>query len=297
MKKHIFICLAILTLFSKTVSAQFTDLARIEYVGLPESSDGGTSFSRYRALVNYPIKLKKEGSFIILGVDYRYISYDIDDDLVSFDTEELSEFKQLSFTIGYTYKINEDWRFGAQIQPGYSTNLALSGIGFQDLTMSGNVVFIKDQKKSADVKKPNRLILGISLSGNGGFPVLPFISYYRKFHPKWSYNLGVPKTQLQYHLNERNRLKVVARIDGFRSSLQNGIVYTPGEKEAERFRQQLLLAGLRYEFKFTKNIEFYVNGSYIIDNSIELRDRSTNTLFEFEEESSFYIKTGLRFKI
>jgi len=297
MKKSFFLYLFLFCLISTRVSAQLSDLARIEYIGLPKSSNDGTSFDKFRALINFPIKLKKEGSFLLVGVDYRFISFNADENLLGFVPEELSKFNQLNLMIGYTYAINEDWRFGAQIIPGYSTNLAISDITFDDAVISGNVVFIRDLKDSEKVKKPNRLIFGVSLSGNGGFPILPFISYYRKFHPKWSYNLGVPKTQLQYHTSERSRVKLVFSIDGFRSNLQNDIIAEPGGDAAERLRQQLILGGLRYEFKFTKNLEFYLNGSYIINNSIELRDGSRNSVFDFEEDNSFYLRSGLRFKI
>ena len=297
MKKSTFLFFGILFLTNVASFSQLSDLARIEYVGLPQNSDGGASFDRYRALINYPIKLKKEGSFLLIGADYRFISFNVDDNLIPFDSEELSEIKQLSFSFGYSFLINDEWRFGAQIQPGYSTNLDVGDITFDDAVISGNVVLIRDRKESETVKKPNRLIVGVAISGNGGFPILPFISYYRKFHEKWSYNLGIPKTQLQYYLSERNRLKLVVSIDGFRTNLQNDLPIGPGIDEAERFRQRLFLGGLRYEYKFTKNLEFYFNGSYIIDNSLELRDRSRNKLFDFEEDSSFYIRTGVRFKI
>ena len=274
MKKNTFTYFVILCLTSMVSFAQLSDLAQIEYVGLPESSDGGASFNRYKVLVNYPIKLKKEDAFIIVGVDYRYITFDADEDLIPFDSEELSEVKQLSLSFSYTYKINEDWRFGAQIQPGYSTNLDVGDITFDDVVISGNIVFINDKKKNETVKKPNRLIFGVSVSGNGGFPILPYISYFRRFHPKWSYNIGLPKTQLQYYLSERSRLKLVARIDGFRTNLQNELTIDSETERAERLRQTLFLGGLRYEFKLTDHLEFYFNGSYIIDNSIELRDDS-----------------------
>lgn len=298
MKKNIFICLAILCFFSATVSAQFSDLAKIEYVSLPESSDGGTSFSRFKALVNIPLKLKKEGSFLIIGAEYNFITFDADERLVNFDLEELSEFKQLALPITYTFKLNKDWRIATQVQPGFTTNLDINDITSDNGIISGTVVFIKDKKNRVDeVKKPYRLVIGLRVRGNDGFPVLPYISYYRKFHPKWSYNLGIPKMQLQYHLNERNRLKVIARVDAFRSNLQNDILIEPGSEGADRLRQILVAGGLRYEYKFTKNIEFHINASYIAYNSIELRNSSRDALFDFEEDSRLYIKTGLRFKL
>ena len=296
-KRYILIYFTIFSLTSIVSFGQISDLARIEYVTLPGSSDEGASLNRYRVMVNYPIKLKKEEAYFVIGADYRYISFTADQNIVPFETENLSKIKQLSISLGYTYKINKDWRFGAQIQPGYSTNLKVKNISFKDAVLSGTIVFIKDKKNATTTQKPYRLILGLALSGNGGFPILPFISYYRKFHSNWSYNFGVPKTHLQYHISERNRLKLVLKIDGFKTNLQNELDIGSENEKATRFRQRLLLGGLRYEYKLTKNLEFYLNGSYIIDNSLELRDSSRNTLFEFQEDNSFYIQTGLRFKV
>jgi len=75
------------------------------------------------------------------------------------------------------------------------------------------------------------------------------------------------------------------------------VVSQPNGANAEIIRQRLIVSGLRYEYKFTKHLEFYFNGSYILDNSIELRNTSNNSVFDFQEDNSFYIKTGIRFKI
>lgn len=283
----------IFLLISSFTYAQLSDLARIEYVGLPEGGGDGSSFNRYRALVNFPIALK-EDTYLIIGLDYSYIDYTIDESLVSFDPREIDEFQLLDLNIGYTFKLNEDWRFGARIQPGFSSNLKARNLSFEDAILSGDAVFIKD-KKDNDI--PYRLILGVSVSGKGGFPILPFISYYRKFHPKWSYNVGVPKINLQYHASEKHRFKLVARLDGFRANLQRGVEVGENQDIARRFRQQLVVGGLRYEYKFTDHIEYYINGSYILSNSVELRDRSRNTLAEISEDNNLYIKTGIRFKL
>jgi len=283
----------LLLFFSSCMCAQLSDLARLEYVGLPGDSNNGSSFNRFRAAVNYPIKLK-EDTYLFVGLDYSYIDYNVDEDIVSFDPDEISDFQLLDLNIGYTFKMNEDWRFGARVQPGFSSNLKARNLSFEDAIISGDVVFIKD-KKDNDI--PYRLILGVSVSGKGGFPILPFISYYRKFHPKWSYNVGVPKMNLQYHLSEKQRLKLVARLDGFRSNLQRGVELGNNQETASRFRQQLVVGGLRYEYKFTNHLEYYINSSYILSNTVELRDRSSNTLAEIPEDNDLYIKTGIRFKL
>ncbi len=283
----------ILLFLSSCIYAQLSDLARIEYIGLPEGNTNGSSFSRFRALVNYPIQLK-EDTYLFVGLDYSYIDYNVDESLVNFNPQEINAFQLLDLNIGYIFKINDDWRFGARVQPGFSSNLKARNLSFEDAIISGDAVFIKD-KKDNDI--PYRLIIGISVSGKGGFPILPFISYYRKFHSKWSYNLGVPKINLQYHASSKHRIKLVVRLDGFRANLQRGIEVGPNQEVANRFRQQLVVGGLRYEYKFTDHIEYYINSSYILSNSIELRDRSRNTLSEIPEDNSLYIKTGIRFKL
>ncbi len=293
MPQHFKKATLVLLFLSGCIYAQLSDLARLEYVGLPEGNTNGSAFNRFRALVNYPIKLK-EDTYLFVGLDYSYIDYNVDESLVSFDPREINAFQLIDLNIGYTFKINEDWRFGARVQPGFSSNLKARNLSFEDAIISGDAVFIKD-KKDNDI--PYRLIVGVSVSGKGGFPILPFISYYRKFHPKWSYNVGVPKINLQYHVSPKQRLKLVARLDGFRANLQRGIEVGENQEIASRFRQQLVVGGVRYEYKFTDHIEYYINGSYILSNSVELRDRSRNTLAEIPEDNNFYIKTGIRFKL
>jgi len=279
------------------VHAQISELARIEYVGLPERAEKtGTSFNRFRGSANYPIKLR-EDTYFVVGADFSYIDFNIDQDLVGFDANRLDRFQLLDINLGYTTKINKDWRIAVQIQPGFSTNGTVKELSIRDNGLiSGGLFFLNDKKKE---EIPRQLILGISVSANGGFPILPFISYYRKFHSNWSYKLGVPKMNIQYHISEKNRLKFIVRLDGFRTNLQRD-VFVEGEDGPQKvnfLRQRLVLGGLRYEYKFTKNLEYYINGSYVIDNSIEFRGDSQNTILELPEENNFYLKTGIRFKL
>ena len=121
----------------------------------------------------------------------------------------------------------------------------------------------RDKKESEGVKKPWRLIVGASYNGNRGFPFpLPFISYYRKFHPKWSYNVGIPKTNLQYHASEKHRFKLSAEIDGFTSNIQRSVISSEGAV-AESINMSLILGLLQYEYHLTDHIQFYARTAYI----------------------------------
>lgn len=201
--------------------SQLNDLARVDLTYIPNKSSD-VEYTRFKALGNYPIKLKKEGAYLLVGLSYSNIHLRFQDDNLPFDKEMLNDFQLLDLPIGYTQKLKNDWRLGIRFTPGISTNLTANDLTFEDIVFSGDVVFIKE--RNLDDTRKERLILGASYSQNRGFPFpLPFISYYRKFHPNWSYNLGVPKTNLQYHFSKRNRLKLYAELDGFTSNLQNGV--------------------------------------------------------------------------
>ncbi|MEM9143528.1 MAG: DUF6268 family outer membrane beta-barrel protein, partial [Bacteroidota bacterium] len=214
-----------------------------------------------------------------------------------FDQSQITGFQIFDFTIGYTAKINDDWRLGAQIVPGFSSNLSASSIGLDDGVLSGGVVFIKDKKDIRGIQKPFRLILGLFYSGNGGFPFpLPFISYYKKFHSKWSYNLGLPRTNLQYHISQKHRLKAKLQLDGFTANIQNGLPLDSGEM-AETINMSLILSGLQYEFHFSGHLEFFLRSSYIMSRNIQLRDDGNNNIQLIDDSHGFSLRTGLRFKI
>ena len=295
MKLIKFKLLSVLILFSTLASAQLNDLARIDFTILP-AGNSDIEYNRIRALFNYPIKLKKEGTYLFLGLDYSHINL-IMGDSPSFDKKEIDGFQLLDLNIGYTTPLKNDWRLGVRLTPGFSSNLTANDLTFEDIVLSGDIVFIKDKTKDETVAKPWRLMLGVSYSGNRGFPFpLPFISYYRKFNPNWSYNIGVPKSNLQYHISENHRLKLYAELDGFTSNLQRGVLVNNNEV-AESINISLILGGLQYEYHINDHLEFYARSSYIFSNSVNLRDDGKNNIESLDNSNSLYLRTGIRFKI
>lgn len=192
--------------------------------------------------------------------------------------------------------MQNNWRFGARFTPGYSSNL-VKELSFEDVVFSADVVFKKDRTKDPNVAKPQRLILGVSYSENRGFPFpLPFISYFKKFHSKWSYNLGVPKSDLQYHLSNASRLKLITELDGFTANIQGGLLVN-NDQIAHRINMAIIVGGLRYEYKFTKNVELHLNMANIFTSSAQLRDSKNRAIIEVNKNNRYYFRTGLRLKI
>lgn len=274
--------------------AQLSDLARLDFTFIPNKGSD-VEYTRSRFLVNYPIKLKKEGQYLLLGIDYSNVHLRFKNDKLPFDRNLLNDFKLLDFTFGYTKPLKNDWRLGLRFQPGISTNLTAKSLNANDLVFSGDIVFIKSFEDNID--KPSRLIVGLSYSQNRGyvFP-LPFISYYKKIRPDWSFNLGVPKTNLQYHLTDKHRFKLFAQLDGFTSNIQNGALIN-GEEYAELINMSLINGGLQYEYHFTNHLQLDVRAAYNFSLSNRLEDGNNNTLLTIDNNSRSYFRAVLKFKI
>ncbi len=285
----------IIMLLTHQIFAQLNDLARIDYTTIP-ANDSDIGYSRSRGLFNYPIKLKKEGEYLLLGLDYSNIDLRMNQENFTFDKKQLEEFQILDLNIGFTKPLKNDWRLGLRLTPGFSSNLKANNLSLEDVIISGDVVFIKDKKDDPNVKKPWRLIAGVSYSGNRGFNFpLPFISYYRKFNSNWSYNIGIPKTNLQYHISIKNLLKLFAQLDGFTSNLQKGVLVDNTEL-AKSINMSLVVGGLQYEYHFADHFKFYARSAYIISNKVNLRDESKNNIKPLDNSNSLYLRAGVRLK-
>jgi len=288
---YISICFFVLT----SGYSQLSDIARIEYTNIPKDNSDA-AYNRFRVLFNYPIKLKKEGSYLLIGLDYSNINLKIDENL-AFDRSELKDFHLIDLNIGYTKLLKNDWRIGVRVTPGLSSNLTVKDLGISDVVLSSDVVFIKDKTKDESISKPWRLIIGASYSENRGFSFpLPFISYYKKFTPKWSYNLGVPQTNLQYHFSEKSRFKIIARLDGFTANLQRGLPINDNEV-AESINMSLILAGFRYEYKIAKHVEFFAQAEHTLSSRVRLRDEDKDGIIDLDSSNNFLLRTGVRLKI
>lgn len=290
------ICFAWLLGFCPLVSfSQLGDLARVDYTLLP-SNDNGFTYKAARVLFNYPVKLKKD-QYLFLGIGYANVDLTFGKGPQPFEKSDIDSFQIFEFNFGYTIPLKNDWRLVGRFSPGFSSNLSARKLTFDDAVLSGDIVFIKDRKESQTLEKPYRLIFGISYSGNRGFPYpLPFISYYRKFHPKWSYNVGVPRTNLQYHISEKHRLKLNAELDGFTANIQNGVPLDDGQR-ADSINMSLILASLQYEFHFLKHYEFFFRVSHILDKNVNLRNREKNNILSLDQSNGSYFRSGIRFKI
>lgn len=283
---------------SVSASGQLTDLARVEYTFFPQR-DSDNSFRRLRSFINVPLKIK-EGTYIVPGFEYRNVNLKFEDE-TPFSRINLDRYQSFSFSLGYTQPLNTKWRFGAQVAARATSNFSTGNLLSDDVIYTGAVYFINDKTKEG-LDKPWRLILGGRLDTESGRPFpLPFVNYYREFHPDWSFVLGVPKSNIKRYFGDKRKhiLQAFVTLDGFFANIQDNVDIQKEEPfdTADSISMTVILSGLGYEFQFTDHLVFYLYAGYTLVNDIRLRDADRNNVFQVNDVNTFYGRSGIKFKI
>jgi len=288
-----YVLIIIFTVFLvDSVEAQLTDLARLEYSFIP-SSKSDDQYTRLRAILNYPIKLK-EKDYLIVGVEYNRIILNLEEDYL-FNPRDLNRLHIIDLNFGYTFKCKNDWRLGVNLNPRIASTLTNS-LTSDDLFLNGGVFAIKDRTAASDIDRPYRLVLGLTYNTTAGLPSpLPFISYFRQVNEKWSFNVGVPKSNLKYTFNQRSNLQAFASLDGYFANIQEPMLV--GDKLVDNISLSVAVGGLGYEYCFTKHIVAYSYIGYTFRLNNVLRNGDRDEVFKLDDLNAFYLRTGLKFKI
>ncbi len=280
----LFSMLVSLTCFSQL------DLARIELINIPKQGADEFDYNRVRAMFNAPIKLRKD-NYLFVGVDYSVIDI-VPIDNLNFDTSNLRDFQLFEMNFGYTYVLKNKWRVIANIKPGVTSNSVKDIQVFRDFKLSGGLLFYKDMKE----EKGFSLLWGVAYSSFRGVPFpLPIIKYHKIINKHWSYDLGVPKINLEYTFNKKHAIKVFAAFDGFNSVLQKNI--TIDNELVEKINVTILLAGLKYDYTIIDHLEWYASIGYIFDSTIKLKNNTRDDILQLQNQNNLYLRTGIKLKI
>lgn len=291
----------LLLLFSTCLfglKAQTTDLARIEYMRVP-FSDGDQSLNRFRALIQAPIPIKDD--YLIFGAEYRKLDLDFRED-VPFNRERIKSTQRIEASLGYVKKLkNTNWRIAGKGGVRIASTLNTS-LGKDDFIYMGALYAINDVKErneeGAVVGKPYRLILGLVYSTTPGrnYPI-PLVNYFRKINETWSYTVGVPKTLIRYTFNEKNHLQAFATLDNFFANIQDNVRIPNNDRVGENISMTNVVLGLGYEFYFTDHLQYYLYAGHTVYNEYRIRDNNREDVYVIENDNTFYIRTGIKFKI
>jgi hypothetical protein len=274
-----------------TIVAQTPDVFRIEYMLMPENS-GDIETSRIKLVMNVPIPLREKNDYIILGAEYNRYNFEVPDDLFP-NSNDLSKFHVVDVNMAYMYKLSEKWRLIGVVTPRWSSNF-VEELQQDDFNMNYTVGAYKNIK---DVEKPFILVLGISYNGTSPIEVpLPFLFYEKRFHPNWSYVLGVPKSGMKYFTKKGHFFQTELFLDGYYVNIQNNILL-PGNNLSTDVSSTALLLTLGYQYKITKDMSVYLIGGHSLFQNGVLRDEERNDIFTLNDEAGLYFRTGFRIGI
>ena len=280
-----------LMLFVTSLSAQTSDLFRMEYLNIPNGSTKN-AINRFRTLFQLPLKIK-EDNYIVIGGDYRYLDLKLEN--VPFTTDDLGSVQTIEASIGYLHKVKQtNWYYGLKVGMRLASNFESKLVSDDYLYLvSGFAINDKTNDDTAD--KPNRLIFGFDYTSTPYriYP-LPILNYYREFHPNWTYTLGVPKTNLRYKIDKKNHVQAFVTLDNFFVNIQGNKMVNG--KLAENISQTLVLGGLGYEHYFTEHLLYYGYAGYSISNDYRLRNNDGDNIYTIDDKSTFYFRTGIKFK-
>ncbi len=273
-----------------SVQGQTTDLFRLEYTVIPENQFGIRT-NRYRAAVNVPVKLGEE-RYLVTGMEYNRYEFEFDVAL-PFEVQTLERLHIVDLNLGYICKIHPDWRMVTILTPRLASNFE-RGIDNNDFLINGSLLFWKDM---ASNEKPERLILGLSFNSATGLPYpLPVINYNKRFHPKWSYTLGIPRMDFKYHLNDTHEFQSVLFLDGYFVNIQNEIAL-PDDIVGASISLSALVGAVGYQYKFNKMISLYALAGYSVIQEGLIRDGNRDRAFTLNDEGNFYLRTGFKIAI
>jgi len=296
----------VFVLFTMVLSAQTTDLARLELLHLP-FSNSDNSLTRYRVLAQFPIPVHKDKkNFIVVGSEYRYLDINISDaeDRFSSVKNHVNSFQEIDAYVAYTWEHNKVWRFGVKIGPKLQSDFE-GTLQKDDILFEVGIYAIKDKRKNvAEGEKPSRFIFGLTYSNTPGrwFP-LPILNYYKEFHPNWTYTLGLPKTNIRHYLNRKRKdaIQAFVTLDNDYANIHqdfapNSPDQNPDKRIAENIQVTMGIAGVGYEHFFTENLLFYAYVAHSVYSNFRFEDNDGNKVYQINNENSPYFRTGLKFK-
>nr|WP_299384500.1 DUF6268 family outer membrane beta-barrel protein [Allomuricauda sp.] len=273
------------------IVGQSSDVFRLEYLNIPEN-DTGIKTQRYRFLFNLPIRLNQKKDYLITGLEYNRLDVGYSRDF-GFDKSELNRLHVVDFNLGIITKWNENWNFVGILTPRLASNFT-DGTLTDDFFLNATATLWKENSKA---EKSYRIVLGLSYNSTTGLPIpLPLVSYYRRFHPNWSYTLGIPRSNFKFYPAKKHSVELALFLDGYFINIQDNIVL-PDNQIASKISLSALVAAIGYQYNLTKRMRFYTLVGRSIEQEGKLRNDDRGDVFLLNDEANFYIRTGFKISI
>lgn len=258
---------------------------------MPKNS-GDVETSRIKLLVNVPIPVRDKKDFLVLGSEYNSYNFEVPDELFP-DADEIRRLHVVDVNFAYVYKLNEEWRLIGVIAPRWASNF-IEELQQEDFNMNYTAGAFQDKK---DIDRPFKLVLGVSYNATSPVRVpLPVLYYEKRFHPRWAYIVGVPKSGMKYFTPKEHFFQMELFLDGYYVNIQNDILLA-GNSLSTDVSYTALLFTVGYQYKITKDMSFYLLGGHSLFQNSALRNIDRKDIFTLNDAAGLYFRTGFRIGI
>ena len=100
---------------------------------------------------------------------------------------------------------------------------------------------------------------------------------------------------IRRYLNKKNVVQLYVGLDGYFANIQDELIING--KEVENISLSVVVAGLGYDYLITKHLVAYAYAGYTLRLNNVLRDENRDEVFRLDDLNSFYLRTGIKFKI
>lgn len=279
--------MALFFLIGVSSLAQTPDVLRLEYMYMPRN-DQEAQLTRLKFVANIPITLGN-GDNLVIGSEYNRLNFDVGEARIPEFTGS-NIFHVIDLNLAYVYRHGQEWRFIGVLTPRLASTL-IDRVGDSDFSINATVGAFRDRQ---NVEKPTRLVLGIAYNATVALRVpLPIVYFEKRFHRSWTYVVGVPKTAMKFHLDERQIVQLEFSLDGYFVNLQGGLAL-PNTLTASSVSSSAAIAALGYQYKMAKDLFVYAYGGRTLFQEAVLRDRDRNDIFTLNDGPSLYLRVGAR---
>ncbi len=268
------------------------EIGGFEYSIIPDLGD--TSVEKYTLNLNLGKRFKKRGTFGV-GVSYNYYDFMFNNASLDFDAHSYENIHTIRARFFFKYFINTTWSANVMFAPIVSSNFE-GGLSHEDVIISSAVTL---SKSWSNEKTSSLFTFGIGYGIALGEPqLIPIVSFRKKVNETWSYFLGIPRTKLNYHFDQRHTLSTEASLNGLFSNISSSINFQElGSFTDTKLQYNSLDTSLNYVYQIQPNWTTVVKIGYSPWNQLKILDNENNEIYDFEPDSSLFISIGLKFNL
>lgn len=262
---------------------EMTGQVDIELNVIP-ASDDAVGFTSSSIKLQFPIMLKK--GVLIQGISFSDYNINYEDNQM-LNTNELTNFKSIKYSIGFLKQLKNNWSFGMHISPTVSSNFE-SNLSVKDISLNGGIIFNKKINNSA-------WKIGLVMSSEYSLPIpIPLVNYSKRVNNRISYVLGFPFTKFEYAFNKRNKVNLFVKPNGFKANLSNSIQIENEEVSKAQYRS--FVTGLNLTHQIDDYWKITIEGGHQLYSDYNLMN-GNNKVYEFNTATNFYAGLKLKFNL